>query len=403
MKQKWLLFLSIISTFILLSGCWDKKELTDLAIVNAIGVDKTENGKYLLTFQIINPGNVASQQSTGGGGSGIPVTVYSTIGSNITDAARNASREISRVVYYAHANLVVIGKDLAKEGVYPIFDSLERDSEFRTTATIVISENTKAEDMLKMLTPIDKLPANKITKALRFTEQTLGENINVSVDDVIADLVSPGKEPTISTFSVKGNIDKGKGQANTETTEAAARIVASGLGLFKNGKLESILKDKHARGAVWILDKLKHTDVSIDWKGKKDTIVYEVVRGKTHVNVKTKNRKPVIHITVEAEGEIGEADVPLNLTDPLIIHQLEMAAEKKIKKEVETSLKMVQEQKTDVLGFGELIHQSSPKLWAKMKNDWDNIGFPELEVKIKVEAFIRRTGLRTNPYLLDLK
>ncbi|MGE6258324.1 hypothetical protein ACQKCU_10490 [Heyndrickxia sporothermodurans] len=79
MKQQFRI-LFLIGICILLSGCWDKKELTDLSIVNAIGIDKTENGRYLLTFQIINPGNVAAEQSGGGGGSGgIPVTLLEKI------------------------------------------------------------------------------------------------------------------------------------------------------------------------------------------------------------------------------------------------------------------------------------------------------------------------------------
>lgn len=47
---------------VLLTSCWSKKELTDLAFVSAMGIDKTKDGRYELTFQIINPGNVAGLQ-----------------------------------------------------------------------------------------------------------------------------------------------------------------------------------------------------------------------------------------------------------------------------------------------------------------------------------------------------
>lgn len=403
MKQQFLI-LFLIGICILLSGCWDKKELTDLSIVNAIGIDKTENGRYLLTFQIINPGNVAAEQSGGGGGSGgIPVTVYSTTGKNITDAARNASKEISRMVYYAHANLVVIGKELANEGIYPIFDALERDPQFRTTATIVISENYKAEDMLKMLTPIDKLPANKITKALKFTERQLGENIDVDVDTVIANLVSDGKEPIISTFTVKGDLNKGKGQENTQTTEAAARLQANGLALFKDGKLQGIEYGQTAKGIIWILDKIKKTSISINWKGKKNSINYQVVRSKTNVHSKFKKGRPIITVFVEAEGDIGEADIPINIKDPKKIHLLEKAIQKKIHHDISNTIKIVQSKKTDVFGFGDVIHQTFPKYWKKMNHNWNNNGFPELTVDVKVKVFIRRTGIRNDPYLSDIK
>ena len=45
-NRKVTFFFLLMTSTILLSGCWSKKELTDLAIVAALGVDKTEDGKY---------------------------------------------------------------------------------------------------------------------------------------------------------------------------------------------------------------------------------------------------------------------------------------------------------------------------------------------------------------------
>ncbi|MGV2503259.1 Ger(x)C family spore germination protein, partial [Priestia megaterium] len=49
MKRKWAVLLLMILVTALLSSCWSKKELTDLAIVSAVGIDKTKDGKYHLT------------------------------------------------------------------------------------------------------------------------------------------------------------------------------------------------------------------------------------------------------------------------------------------------------------------------------------------------------------------
>ncbi len=59
MKRKSLFLLLMTIMMVLLTSCWSKKELTDLALVSAMGIDKTKEGRYELTFQIINPGNVA--------------------------------------------------------------------------------------------------------------------------------------------------------------------------------------------------------------------------------------------------------------------------------------------------------------------------------------------------------
>ncbi|MGE8203206.1 Ger(x)C family spore germination protein [Heyndrickxia sp. NPDC080065] len=405
MKKKLVtLWLLIIVSLTLLTGCWDKNELTDISLVNAMGVDKTEDGKFLITLQIINPGNVAGSQAGGGGGGGggIPVTVYSSSGENMVDAARRSSKEISRKVYYAHANLIVIGEDFAREGIYKIFDSFERDPQFRTTAVVVIAENARAEDMLKMITPIDKIPANKITKALKFTEQALGENLKVNIDQVVSDFVSSGKMPVISGFKMEGNFEKGKGQENTQTTEAAMRLQAGGLAIFKDGKLKNWIYGKTARGVTFILNKIKQTTIDINWKGNKNAISLEVTRGKTSVRTKMENDKPVIIIHTETEGDIGETEVPVDLKDPKTIHLLEVAATKEIKKEIESTVKKIQKEKSDVFGFGDIIHRSNPKAWKKLERNWNDVGFPALEVRVKVDTYIRRTGLRNKSYMSEI-
>lgn len=402
MKKKWWRLLLILGCLTFLAGCWDKRELTDLAIVNAVGVDKLENGKFRNTFQIINPGNVAGNQQGGAQTSGIPITVYTVSGRNMLDAARLGSKNVSRQIYYAHANLVVIGEDLAREGLMELFDVMERDPQFRTTSSIVIAENTTAEDLLKMLTPIDKLPANKITKTLKFTEKALGENMDVSVDDVIRDMVSPGKEPVISGFKIVGNSEAGKEQANLQTTEAAARLQAGGMAIFKEGKLTRWLHGKNARGVLWVQNKVQQTPVNINWKNNNKPLAFFVIRGKSIIKSKLEKNKPVMKVHIEAEGDIREADIQIDLTNPNIIFQLEKLAEKEIKKEIMATIKMIQKEKTDVFGFGDVIHRTSPKVWKQLKNDWNDVGFPELKVDVDVDAFIRRTGLRNNPYITEV-
>ncbi|PAK38788.1 spore gernimation protein KC, partial [Priestia megaterium] len=84
MKRKWSVLLLMILVTVLLSSCWSRKELTDLAIVSAMGVDKTEDGRYTVTLQIINPGNVAGGMQGGGGGTqSPPVTIYWDSGDNL--------------------------------------------------------------------------------------------------------------------------------------------------------------------------------------------------------------------------------------------------------------------------------------------------------------------------------
>lgn len=405
MVRKMRLFFLIIIIPFFLNGCWSKKELTDLAIVAAMGVDKTEEGKYAMTLQIINPGNVAGGMRGGGVGSqSPPVTIYKSTGDNLVEASRRASSKISRRLYYAHTNLVVVGEELAREeGVATIIDAIDRDHEFRITTTMVIANHSSAEDLLRALTPVDKIPANKVLKTLEFSEQKWGQTLKTSIQDVMKGLQSSDGATVVSGFRLVGDPKHASRLDNIQESEPESRLEASGIALLKKGKLVDWSYGKKARGTVWILDKVKATDINIDWKGKNDAVAYQADRQKTSVSGEMKDGKPHITIHTSVEGTIGGIDVPADITDEKVISEMEKKVQKEIKGEIEKAIQQAQTNHADIFGFDGVIRRSRPDDWEKLKAMWNEVYFPELQVDISVEAYIRRAGLRNKSFLSSLE
>ena len=401
-RKKLILFLMLICTTFT-TGCWDKTELNEMAIVSAVGLDRNKEGKLVGTFQIINPSNVAGALQ-GGGGTNPPISIYRATGDNVLELDSIASTKISRDMYFAHANLIVIGEELAKEeGLNDIFDAFERSPEFRATTRIVIARGVKARDIVEALTAIDKVSAEKVIKTIETTEKIQGGNISINLQETIKNLLSTGKEPIISGFTVKGNTGKEDKMENTMSSDIKANPNAAGIGVFKDGKLIDWLDGNMAIGSMWVLDRIVGTHLNIDWEDKKEAVTYQVIRQKTNVSVKMENGKPKVFIKVRAEGDIREVDVPLNLTDTHVLIDIEKKLAKKLKKEIEDAVVRAQKNKADIFGFGEIMHENHPKEWKKIENNWDEVSFPKLEVDVQVETFIRRTGLRNKPYLSNLK
>jgi spore germination protein KC len=74
---------------------------------------------------------------------------------------------------------------------------------------------------------------------------------------------------------------------------------------------------------VWILDEIQGTDINIDWDGKKEAIAYQTVRQKTSVSAQVKNGQPHISVHARVEGDIGEMEVPVDITNPKVITKIE--------------------------------------------------------------------------------
>lgn len=404
MNLKLFFFLPIVLlTIAVVSGCYSQRELTDIAIVTATGLDKSEDGKYVQSFQIVDPGNISSGEQAKGGGQGPPITVYSAKGNNVSEINQKISKKVSRRLYFSHTQLLIISEKIAREdGLDHILDAFERDNQYRSTMIVVIAKGSKAEDFIKTLTPIDKNSGRKIVKSLEITENTSGENIKVNLKDVIDDLMSRGKEPLISGVELIGSKEKGQKMDTLQKTEPESLIEVDGMALFKNGKLVNWISGKTCRGVSIILKKTKIFNVNLDWKGKKNVIAYQSIRSNTDVSAKFQNNRPVVAIQIEIEGRISEANVPIDLSNPKVLVKLEKKIEKKIQKEIYAAINKAKKDKTDVFGFGELLYRSYPNKWKKIERKWNDVYFPEVQTKVGVNVFIRQTGSKNKSHMTEL-
>jgi spore germination protein KC len=385
----------------ILTACWNQKELTDLAFVMALGIDKGEDDLYHVSFQLVNPGNVSAGQS--GGGQGLPIAVYKSTGRTMTEAARNATKKVSRRLYYAHTNVVVVSEEVARDRAQflNILDSFARDPEFRTTTEILVARDASAEEIVTSLTILDKLPVSKITKEIKSTEAMLGENFSISIDDLIDGIVGSGKEPVLNGYKLIGRKEEARNASNLTKTTTEALLVVDGLAVIKDGALIDWIESKKSRGVLWVLDKAKSTSIALTWKGKKDALIFAPIRSKTKVSTIFKHGKPVINIKIENEGWLSEANTAIDLMDPKTIGKIETLSEKAIKKEVQKTVKEAKRLKCDIFGFGDVVHKANPDLWKKLERDWNNY-FSDLEVNVMVDSYLRREGVRTNPFWSDI-
>ncbi|MCR8634711.1 Ger(x)C family spore germination protein [Paenibacillus radicis (ex Xue et al. 2023)] len=392
------LLIVFLMGIMMITGCWNRRELSELSIVSAIGIDKLQDDEYLISFQIINPSEVAGKSPSGGaGGYSLPVNVYRGMGKTIREATLKASQQLPRKIYFSHVRLVVIGETLAQEGIQELFDFFERFFESRLNINVLVARNGDAESVISFLSPIEKVPGNSVVDQIKLTTYVWSSNVNTEMVDVIKMIVSEGKELSISGIKILGNPKIGGQQTNFRTSEPRAILAISGIAIFKDMKLVKWLDGDEAYGTVWTLNKMKSTMVSLDCQNKKNALDIVVLRSKTRVQAKVKGEKPSIYIDIKEESDVGEVRCGLDLSDPDEIMNIEKALAEKTKRMVLAAVKEAQKAKSDIFGFGEYVNMENPKTWKQLKDDW-NTTFVEVPVNVTVTAYIRRTGLVTKPY-----
>jgi spore germination protein KC len=166
-------------------GCWDIRYLDELSIVIAMGLDISDNANIKVSVQVVNPTEVSAGSKKGGGGGGSSVTTYSETGPTLLEAIRKMNNKTSRTLYFSHNQVLVIGEDLARKGVRQLFDFIDRDPALRTDFYILIAKDAQASDVLKISTPIEKIPGNKIHDSIEQVENKLGTAYRVTMRDII--------------------------------------------------------------------------------------------------------------------------------------------------------------------------------------------------------------------------
>lgn len=404
MKRSYTMFIILIVFLLFTTGCWNRRELNELAITLAIGLDRTKDGQYLVTAQVVNPGELATGKGGGGGSDGSPTIIYQAKGETIFEAFRQMTKESPRKIYPSHLRTLVIGESLAKKGIGKPLDILSRDWELRSDFYIVVAKGMKAAEILKVPTSLEKIPANEIFDTLEVSAAAWSATSSVNLDDLISDIVNEGKQPVLTGIQadIKGDKKTSLSKQNVEMIDPPARLKFQGLAVFNEDKLVGWLNEKQSKTYTVITNKEKSTAVNLSCpKGGK--AVYEVKRSNTEMKGKIKNGKPEIDLNIHVEGNLGEVECQIDLTKPETIEKLEKIYEKEAKRFFMNSIKQVQKnEKVDIFGFGEAIHRADPKAWKKLKKDWDK-NFEHVPVNIKVQGEIRNIGTVGNSVLEKIK
>lgn len=385
-----LIFLMCIS---MLSGCWSKQELNELAVATALGIDKTQDG-YLISVQVLNPGEIASKipsQKT-------PVFAYSLKAKTVFEGLRKLTTLVPRKIYMAHLRIVIFGEEMAKQGIAKPLDFLSRDPNIREDFFIAIARGTTARNMLRILTPMEKIPANKLFNVLETSEKNWAPTKGVVLDELINSIVSQGENPVLTGIQLKGDPRLGGGDRNVRNVIPHTSLQLTGLGVFKRDKLVGWLNDSDSKAYNYITGNVTNTVGSFPCGHKKnERLTVEVTSSKVKTEATIQNGKPAILVKLKLEENIGEIECAVDITNPKAISNIEKNAEKGMEKILMSSIKTVQHTYgSDIFGFGEVIHRKYPKEWAKWKQNWDE-RFKDMDVRVKADVKIRRIGTINQP------
>ena len=374
----------ILTIFLLtsLTGCYNYRELNEMAVVTGVAIDKEDN-EYKTQIQVINPNKGSNMQKT----DQADFITFTTKEKTIQDALRKTVTKTSRRVYANHIQILIISEDIAKDNLRNVLDFFIRTPEARMDFYVVIANKDKATDILNVLTPLTNASAVDINKNLESVNKYTGSVSLVTFNDLINMYLNPNLEIILPTIKIIGNNKNSDNTKNLNETSNYSNIKIDKMSIFKNNKLTNYLTYDESIALNFIKNEIN--DTLIRYKCNKDNyLVAQIKNSNTKINYKNKE----IYIKIKSDGKLSEVNCDIDLTNNKEIDKINKNLEHTIKKKINKLInKAKNEYKTDFLGFKDLIYKTDYKHYNKIKNNWDNY-FQNIKVNIDVDVNMYEKG-----------
>lgn len=373
---------ALTAAAVLLTGCWDRREVNDIAIVTGTAMDKV-GGKYRAAVQFPLAGQLGGPGGGGGGTSGSKSWyVDSATGDTIRDANGMLQRSLSRQLYFAHRRVLVMGEELAKDGISPVLDIVLRTAQNRMSAFIVFAKG-EAIDLLNADAVMEQQPSEMI-RELTVHSMKAPRTVRNVVDTLLADGMDAAAPYYISEKSRTGD----KGQSKTT-------ITLEGLAVFKGDKLAGLMKGEAAKGALWAMNQAKSPTVTIPVPKGEGNITLQFPENEVDLKPSVQGEEVAMEIRIRAVGNIFENTSGYQSSADNLAKVRKLASDK-IKSEVEKGVKQLQEYGSDACGFGDALFREKPADWKKLKERWRET-YPKVKVTVHVELQIEHSGTLLEP------
>ncbi len=376
----------IIILILLLSGCYNYKELNKIAIVSSISIDK-DNDKYIVGAQVMNAKQDDESESS-------QVVVYESEGKTINEALRNMIMKAPRTIYGGHLSKLVISEEIAKEGIINVIDTFQRQTEIRNEFTITVSKGIKASDVIKVMTSTEAVPAEYVKTSLETADISSALTYSTKLDEFVSYYLKKGIDPVIAVLEVDNYKNKGTTTDNTTTTNPITKIILKNIAITNEGKFEKYLTKDETIGYNFIRNQVQEMVVPIKCDDKYYASI-TILKNNTKSKVIKINNKYQIKFDINSNGVLSEYNCSKNLTSKKVIDEIEKKTEKKIRSYIDKALQVQKNSKSKFLGLERTIYLNYPKY---KNEEFDVIVNVNLELSRKGEIRNSSKGAKNNEY-----
>ena len=406
----------LIMITILANGCWDRRELESLGLVQALGLDLgTDRKGVSVTTMIAIPSRLGSEQG-GGAGDKPGVFLVSMDAPSIYEAFNLINTTVNREVTLIQNRLLIIGEELARLGAGRWIDNLIRSREMRRTLLIFVCKG-KAAEILHVQPQLENKPSEYVNALVALSRRT-GMYPTVTLNDFLKHYEAFAQEnylPLLDKYRRKegpepetepaenqaqsggGGSKSGPGGASQEKEQDDVRFIGSAI--FKKDKMVGTFDIYETQILLLLNNEFKEAMLTIEDPLKKGNYVVFKLLATAPVEIQYQRQKKVdqFKVRIKLEADLLSIQSQIDYTQPKLEEFLGRVIAGELKNRVEKAIKKAQQEyDSDVFGFGKKVRSTFITSPEYENYHWPD-KFKDAQINVEVKVDLRRVGVQFEP------
>jgi len=397
---------------ILLSGCFDAREIDDEVYAISIGIDKGTKNTIRLTIQYATYAGGGQQSGSSGmenpnmQGDSIVQTIECP---SVLEGIDMFGMAISRRISLMHAKMVVFSEEFAKEGVGIYLAPIERYRETRGSMAVVVTRGS-AEEFIK---EVKSNIGGTISKAveLMFLQAKYNNYFPyIQFNEFYKNIISSYQQP----IAIYGDINDFKNKTDEKSQDVpmsimkgylpgeiprrgVTKIEYAGVAVFNGDKMEGALDFYECTYYLILIGKFKTGAITFKDPNAPENVIVLDIRSEKKPKIKAyfQDGKPVIDINLKIESDIESIQSRINYEEEDLHRELTDYAKKILTDNMYKLIEKVQKELgSDIFGFGRYMAGNFKTIQEWEEYNWFS-HFPEAQVNLELDLHIRRSGMMT--------
>lgn len=360
---------------LLLTGCWDIKDIQDVNYLTSIGIDYKDH-QYIVYLQLLDFSDVAKME-TGKPLQPVPVWIGQGRGDTTISAVNDLYRTSQMRVFYGHINTVIVSENVLKKGLKEIDQLRHRYPEMRYTPWFFATK--EPIDQIFTVTPFFNL--SPLMSLLHQPQESYKQEsiiYPITSREFVSDINEPGRATFLPSLAI---VD----QAWKKDKKPHPMLKMDGVFVFQDGKYQGRLTKESISGLRWVEPKTQRSPLIIG-SGRKPQVVLSLEKPNVKIIPQIKGMRVEYTVDVKLSGNVSE------IIQPMSERLMEKRAAEQVQKEIKQTFKEGLKIHSDLLQLEHTMYRRKNKDWKKIYSEGGFKQSMESLQEIKVSVKLNNAG-----------